>query len=358
MIDFFLKKSINAVAALFGVVTLIFFLFTVLPGDPVQMMLGQNENINQINNLKKKHGFDLSKKKQYLFYINDISPISIHSNKKTNFTFYKKAKYGGFVLFYFSEFYIVLKFPYLRTSFQKSGKAVSEIIGETLPNTFVLALSSICIATLLGVFTGIIAAIYNRTIIDKLLQFFCTLGMSVPSFFSAILFSWFFGFILNRYTNLNMTGSLFELDDYGESSKIVLKNLILPAFVLGIRPLSVIIQLMRSSMIDVLSKEYIKTAKSKGLSGFKIILNHCIKNSLNPVITVLSGWFASLLAGSIFVEYIFGWKGLGKEIIDALNYIDIPVIMGATFVIAFLFIIINIAVDIIHSYLDPQIKYF
>ena len=155
-----------------------------------------------------------------------------------------------------------------------------------------------------------------------------------------------------------MTGSLFELDDYGEVEELKLKNLILPAFVLGIRPLSVIIQLMRTSLINVLNQEYIRTAKAKGLSMYKIIYSHSLKNSLNPVITVLSGWFASLLAGSVFVEYIFGWNGLGKEIIFALNHMDIPVIMGSTFIIAFLFIIINILVDITHLYLDPRIKYY
>ena len=222
----------------------------------------------------------------------------------------------------------------------------------------ILALSSILIATFLGILFGIVSALNKKTITDKLLQFICTLGMSIPSFFSAIIFSWFFEFILTDYTNLNMTGSLYELDDYGESNKLMFKNLILPAFVLGIRPLSVIIQLMRTSLIDVLSHEYIRTAKAKGLSMFKIIYNHCLRNSLNPVIIVLSGWFASFLAGSIFVEYIFGWKGLGKELIFALNHIDIPVIIGSTFIIAFLFIIINILVDITHSYLDPRIKYF
>ena len=140
-----------------------------------------------------------------------------------------------------------------------------------------------------GILLGIISALNKQNLTDKLLQFVCTIGMSMPSFFSAILFSWFFGYILTDYTNLNMTGSLFELDDYGEVEELKLKNLILPAFVLGIRPLSVIIQLMRTSLINVLNQEYIRTAKAKGLSMYKIIYSHSLKNSLNPVITVLSG---------------------------------------------------------------------
>ena len=179
--------------------------------------------------------------------------------------------------------------------------------------------------------------------------------MSVPSFFSAIIFSWLFGFVLNQYTQLNMTGSLFELDDFGEERHLMFKNLILPSFVLGIRPLAVIIQLMRGSLLEVLSQDYIITARSKGLSRFNVIFKHGIKNALNPVITAVSGWFASLLSGAVFVEYIFGWKGLGKEIVTSLNTLDIPVIIGAVLTISTLFIIINILVDLIYMKLDPQV---
>ena len=153
-----------------------------------------------------------------------------------------------------------------------------------------------------------------------------------------------------------MTGSLYELDDYGEKYNIKLKNLILPAIVLGIRPLAVISQLMRNELLDVLNQDYIRTARAKGLTEFNVIKNHGIKNSLNPVVTAISGWFASLLAGAVFVEYIFGWNGLGKEIVNALNNLDLPVIMGSVLVIAFMFIIINILVDIIYAWLDPRVK--
>src|SRR5690606_2697718 len=134
------------------------------------------------------------------------------------------------------------------------------------------------------------------------------------------------------------------------------KNLILPAVVLGIRPLAVIIQLMRNSLLEVFNQDYIRTAKAKGLSKVQIIKNHALKNALNPVVTAISGWFASMLAGAVFVEFIFGWNGLGKEIVEALNTLDLPIIMGAVIVIATMFIIINIAVDIIYGILDPKIR--
>jgi len=153
-----------------------------------------------------------------------------------------------------------------------------------------------------------------------------------------------------------MTGSLYELDDFGEKNELLLKNLILPALVLGIRPLAVVIQLMRNSLLEVLNEDYVRTARAKGLSTFNVVRKHALKNALNPVVTAISGWFASMLAGAVFIEYIFNWNGLGKEIVNALNTLDLPIIMGSVLVIATLFILINILVDIIYSWLDPRIR--
>ena len=275
---------------------------------------------------------------------------------EVDYTFFSKNKYTGFSLFSVLNTNVVLKTPYLRESFQKNGKLVSSVIAETLPNTFILAISSITIAMVLGVFLGIVSAMNKDHWIDKIIQLISTFGMSVPSFFSSILFAWIFGFLLYEYTGLNMTGSLYEVDDFGDGKYIQWKNLILPALVLGIRPLAVVSQLMRNSLLEVLSLDYIRTARAKGLSEFSIIRKHALKNAMNPVITAISGWFASMLAGAVFVEFIFGWNGLGKEIVDALNTLDLPVIMGAVIVIASLFIIINIFVDLIYSWLDPKIR--
>jgi peptide/nickel transport system permease protein len=334
----------------------IFFLFNVLPGDPAQMMLGQNEDSTQLALVKQKYGFDKPISTQYFYYLNDLSPISFHSKDKADYTFLREGKYSAVSLFSIGNITTVLKFPYLRESFTKQGKKVSQVLAETLPNTIVLAVSAICIALLIGLVLGVVSALYKDTWLDKVIQIVSTIGMSVPSFFSAILFAWLFGFVLHKYTHLEMTGSLYELDDYGEAMHIQLKNLILPAIVLGIRPLAVVIQLMRNSLLEVFNQDYIRTARAKGLTELQIIKNHAIKNALNPVVTAISGWFASMLAGAVFVEYIFGWNGLGKEIVNALNTLDLPVIMGSVLIIALLFIIINIFVDIIYAWLDPKVK--
>ena len=353
---YLLNKFLYSIITLFGVVTVIFFLFSVLPGDPAQMMLGQNDNSEQLINIKKKYAFDKPVSEQYLLYLNDLSPLSIHSKNIDDYTFLEKNKYNYKTIFQTNSSVYVIKFPYLRTSFTKQGKNVSEIIKNTLPNTLILAISSIFIAIVIGILFGVISALNKDRFIDNFIQFISTVGMSVPSFFSAIIFAWVFGFILNEYTNLNMTGNIYELDDFGEEYIFKLKNLILPSIVLGIRPLAVISQLMRNELLDVLSQDYIRTARSKGLTEYQIIKYHALKNSLNPVITAISGWFASMLAGAVFVEYIFGWNGLGKEIVNALNTLDLPVIMGSVLVIAFMFITINIIVDFVYRLLDPRVK--
>ena len=355
MFAILLQKFFYGLLTLFGVVSAVFFLFHVLPGDPARMLLDERQDATQLVQIKKKYGFDQPVSVQYMYYLNDLSVLSLHSKNEQNYTALATGKYKPCAVASFRSFDLVLKVPYLRTSFQKNGKPVAEVLQETFPNTAILALSAIGIALLLGVFFGVLAALYKDTFFDRFIAFFSTLGMSVPSFLSAIVFAWLFGFVLKKYTHLNMTGSLYAVDDFGEGVFIQWKNLLLPAVVLGIRPLAVIVQLMRNSLLEVFGQDYIRTAKAKGLSGWQIVYRHAMKNALNPVVTAVSGWFASLLAGAVFVEYIFNWNGLGKEIVDALNTLDQPVLMGAVLLVASLFVLINICVDVLYGWLDPKI---
>jgi peptide/nickel transport system permease protein len=354
--NYIVKKIINTCITLFGVVTVIFFLFNILPGDPARMMLGQNEDAAQLQIIQQKYGFDKPVFTQYLYYLNDLSPLSFHSNNEQHYTCLLSKKYHYISLLKTKSKSLVLKYPYLRTSFTRQGKNVSDILKDTLPNTIILASTSIIIALFLGVLLGVISALYKDRFVDKFILVISTLGMSLPSFFSAIIFAWLFGFLWHEFTGLEMTGNLYELDDYGDNSALQFKNLILPSIVLGIRPLAVVSQLMRNSLLEVFNHEYIKTAQAKGLSPKQVLLRHALKNAMSPVVTAITGWFASLLAGAVFVEYVFGWNGLGKEIVNALNTLDLPVIMGAVLIIATIFVFLNIVVDIIYAYLDPKIK--
>lgn len=341
---------------LWGVATVIFLLFNILPGDPARMMLDQRDDPELLKAIQKKYGLDQPVSIQYANYINDLSPISIHSTNQADYSHTVLSKTSNVQLFSIGSKIVALKWPYLRESFQKQGKSVSSIIAETLPNTMLLAIASILIALVIGLFIGILTAIWQNSWFDRFFTVFGTLGMSLPSFFTAILFAWFFAYVLADVTGLNLTGSLYEIDDYTGQPYISWKNMILPAITLGIRPLGVIIQLTRSAMLDVLSQDFIRTAKAKGLSQKQILWKHALRNALNPVVTTISGWFASLLAGAVFVEFIFAWNGLGKEIVDALNLRDLPVVMGAVLVIAALFTIINILVDLIYGWLDPRVR--
>ena len=341
---------------LFGVATVVFFLFTILPGDPARMMLDQREDSEQLAAIKAKFGFDKPLAEQYLLYLNDLSPVSLHGNNPDDYSYLEKHAYSYTSLFRLGENTLVLKWPYLRTSFQSQGQSVNSIIGHTLPNTVVLAICSILIAMIIGVVFGIVAALFKDTWVDRAITVIGTLGMSLPSFFSAILMAWIFGYLLSEYTGLNMTGSLYEVDDMGNGKYLALRNLILPAITLGIRPLGVIIQLMRGSLLEELSQDYIRTARAKGLPERQVVRKHALRNALNPVVTAASGWFASMLAGAVFVEYIFGWNGLGKQIVESLNQLDMPVVMGAVLVIGFTFVIINILVDLIYVWLDPRLR--
>jgi peptide/nickel transport system permease protein len=320
------------------------------------MMLGQRDNEQMRLTIQKKYGFDKPLLQQYAYFINDLVPISIHSTNSDDFSNLAKHAYSVVGSIHTKKFDVVLKAPYLRESFVRKGVSVSSIIAHTLPNTFVLALTSMSFALVLGISFGLVCALYEHKFIDQFLSSTAVFGMALPSFFSAIIIAWLFGYVYQKYTGLSMTGSLYEVDDYGRGETLVLKNLVLPAFTLGIRPLAVVLQLTRNSILDTLQEDYIRTARAKGLSNFRVLIFHALPNALNPVITAASGWLASMLAGAVFVEFIFGWNGVGKEIVYALDYLDLPLVMGAVLTLSTCFVFITIFTDILYFILDPRIK--
>ncbi|TVR78317.1 MAG: ABC transporter permease [Chitinophagaceae bacterium] len=350
MLNYLLKRLGYGILVLFGVVVIVFFLFNVLPVDPARLTLGQRADVSSIEAIRKEHGFDKPLPVQFLMYLGDLMPVWVHGSSPE-----EKEKYGYAALFQVGgEKALVVKWPYLRRSIQ-TGRPVSEILAEKIPPTMILAITAILLASFVGIFLGIIAAINHNKFIDNAAVTLSIIGISQPSYFSGIILALLFGFLWHDYTGLNHVGSLFELNDYGEDI-IVWKNLILPAIALGIRPIAIITQLTRSSMLEVLSQDYIRTAKAKGLAFSKILYKHSLKNALNPVITSVSGWFAALLAGAYFVEIIFDFKGLGYETVRALMNFDFPVAMGSVLFTAAAFVLINILVDIIYAILDPRIR--
>ena len=351
MFHFLIKKIINSFFVLLGVIAIVFFLFfVILPADPARLTMGQRSDAKSIANIRKELYLDKPLPQQFLLYLNDLSPIALHEKSDE-----AREKYNYTSLISVSDKNnLVLKSPYLRRSYQ-TKKEVNEMLIDAFPGTLILASLSILIASIIGIFLGTIAALKQNTWLDTSVIFSSILGISVPSFFAGILMAYIFGFLLKDYTGLSIVSPMWDYDPF-TGRHFVLKSLILPVLTLSIRPIAIIVQITRSSMLDVLNQDYIRTAYAKGLTKKMVVWRHALRNALNPVITSISGWFAELLAGSFFIEYIFGWKGLGKITVDALNKFDFPVVMGSVLFTALIFIIMNILVDILYTVVDPRIK--
>lgn len=433
MIRYIIRKVLYGLLVLWGVITVLFFLLKIDPESAARVRAGKNPTPELIEQIKKDFQLDLPLYQQYMLYLNDLSPISIHNETVEDSRVYlNDDNYSYTKLFSYSEYRtVVIKYPYLRRDYLSNEK-VSEIINAHIPETAILAITAIGIAVLLGIVLGVLAALYKGSFIDGAALVISTMGMSVPSFFMAIVVQWIMatlwfeetslpifpligiaagtliGLIFNkreaakRFTNfswiylsesmfkgfiialiawvlgyallsfgieiplidsylflpgtdLPTSGTFNDLDEIGDEF-INYPALVLPALTLGIRPLAIVMQLTRSSMLDVLSQDYVRTAKAKGLKPIKIIGKHALKNALNPVVTAVSGWFASMLAGAIFIEEVFNWNGIGKVIYDGIDNSNLPVVIGAVTIIAAFFVIINIVVDIVYGILDPRVR--
>lgn len=347
MLHYIFRKISYSLLVMLGVVIAVFFLFQGF-GDPSRLVMGQRADAATQQNIRKELSLDQPKWKQFLLYLNDVSPIAVHTQKEIKEKYLKGIFVGG-------ENKFGIKLPYLRRSYQ-TGKGVWTVLLETLPGTLLLAVAAMLFATIAGIFLGVIAAVKKNTWLDSSAIFSSILGISAPSFFIGIIIAYLFGFVLSNYTGLHMTGSWFDNDELTGQRYFTFSNLILPSLTLGIRPLAIITQLTRSAMLDVLNQDYIRTAYAKGLSKKVVIWKHALRNALNPVLTAITGWFAELLAGAFFVEYIFGWKGIGKITVDALEKLDFPIVMGSVLISSAFFIGINMLTDILYGIVDPRVR--
>ncbi len=349
MLKYILRRLVYGFAVLILVVLIISSIIYLAPVDPERLTFGQRYDTETLELKRKELGLDQPLYIQLAYYLRDISPVAVLENSQENL-----KKYHFIKLISFGASTLVIKAPYFRESFQ-SGRDVWQLLRDKIPQTAILAISAIFLALIIGISLGVIAAINQNNWFDNSAVVASVMGISVPSYVSAMLLALLFGYYLKDYTGFEVRGSLYDLNDFGDET-IFWKNLILPAIALGIRPIAIITQLTRSAMLDVLSQDYIRTAKSKGLSYYRIIFKHALRNALNPVLTAVSGWFAALLAGAFFVENVFDYDGLGQLTVNALLSYDIPLVLGAVLLTAAIFVVINILVDILYAVLDPRIK--
>ena len=347
MLFFIIKRLLSGILVCISVVVIVSSIIYIAPVDPARLTFGQRSDDSTIESKREALGLDKPLHIQMAYYLRDVSPIAISSNS----AYLESAKYVKATI-PLGKTKILLKYPDLRESFQ-SARKVSSTLKEVIPLTVILAFSALILATILGILFGFIAAVQKGTWLDSFIVGVSTLGYSVPSYVSAILLAIVFGYIFSATTGLRMQGSLYELNDIGDEY-LALKNIILPSIALGVRPVAVITQIARSSILDILSQDYVRTAVAKGLQYRDVLRKHVFKNSMNPVITVVSGWLASLLTGAFFVEYVFSYKGLGYTTVTALLNYDIPVILGSLLFVSMVFVVLNILVDILYKMINPR----
>jgi len=304
--NYILKQFIQAILILFGVVSVTFALLYIIPGDPAKLILGQRADATSVQTVREELGLNQPIYIQYLKYIS-------------------KAARGDL-----GKSYI-------------SNRDVSKTILEKFPATALLSLCALILSAFLGIIIGVISAVKPHSLLDNIAMMFALTGISIPQFAFGLILVLFFGSFLKWFP---VSGYISDGMEY----------LILPVMTLALRPLALISRLTRSSLLDVLSKDYIRTARAKGLSKTKVIIKHALRNSLNPVITTISASLAATLGGAFFVEFIFNWPGIGLLAIDSIMKLDYPMIQGTVLFSAVVFVIINFLVDIVYAILDPKVK--
>jgi len=247
----------------------------------------------------------------------------------------------------------VWRFDFGRSIFQ-SSKTAMQVVGAALPNTLLLAGCAFVVALLISFPVGILSAVKRNTWIDRAGMIFALIGQSIPVFLLGTLFVWLFAVQLGWLPSDGMRDSRGQnLDDFWDLPR----HLLLPSLSLGLFTTARQVRLVRSSMLEVLSQDYIRTARSKGLRQFMVLRRHALKNAMIPIITILGLDFATLLSGAVITENIFSWPGVGRAAVEMINQHDFPVVQAAVFVVALGYVLINLMVDLLYAYLNPRIRF-
>jgi peptide/nickel transport system permease protein len=304
MKSFIINRILSGIVVIFGISVFSFLLIHLIPGDPVKIMLGINATPEQVEKLNHYLGLDKPLLVQYVQYISNVFQGDFGASLKT-------------------------------------GRPVLTEILDRFPETVKLAIFGLLIAVVLGISMGILAAKFKDSFIDKLCTWFATFGVSIPSFWLAILLVMVFSVKLGWFPIANGTG---------------LQDLVLPAVTLGVVASTMIMRLTRNGMVEVLSNDYIRTARAKGLDERIILIRHSLRNVLIPVVTVVGLQLAALLGGTVIIEQVFNWPGLGTLAIGGIMSRDFPLIQGIILFMGVVYVTINILVDVLYSLIDPRVE--
>ena len=305
MFRYFLRRLIQTIPTLLGIMVVIFFFIRALPGDPARLYAGEDATAEEVERVKERFGLDKSLPEQFVRYVAEMSRGS------------------------------------LGNSF-RSRLPVKDVISRHFISTFWLSLAAILLAIFLGVMVGVAAAAFRNSLLDVGITIVAILGISIPSFFLGILLIYLFAV---NFKLLPVTGS------------VSVKGLILPTLTLASSSLATIARFARSSLLEIMDADFIRTAKSKGLAAVLVLRKHALKNALIPVITIAGLQFGFLLSGTIIVETVFNFPGLGWLLIQSINARDYPMLQGLMLVFALEFLLINLLVDLLYGFVDPRIKY-
>ncbi|MFP4180451.1 MAG: ABC transporter permease [Spirochaetaceae bacterium] len=336
MLKYFLKRISLLIPTLIGVATLVFAMVALSPGDPARVMLGERASKAQLEKLRSDLGLDRPLIEQYGVYMKNMVQLDFGESIKT-------------------------------------GRKVSEEIKALYPATIELAFFAMLFATTLGIIIGVLSATRRNTWVDYTSMVGALFGVSMPVFWLALVLMMIFsvgldwlptgGRINIRYyfeaiTNFYIIDTFIYLIREGDPKFFVssVKHMVLPAVALGTIPLAIIARVTRSSMLEVLKQDYIKTARSAGILENRVVYRYALKNALLPVITIIGLQFGLLLSGAILTETIFSWPGIGRWIYKAIEARDYPAVQGGVIVIATTFVLINLVVDILYSIVNPKIR--
>ncbi|RLQ82440.1 ABC transporter permease [Planomicrobium sp. Y74] len=333
MLHYIGKRLLQLIPVLLGMTFIVFMIIRAIPGDPAQVILGQQASEEAIKALRTTLGLDNPWYIQYFDYLKGLVTGDLGQSLRTRTPVVDEV------------------WPYLAATIE-------------------LSVFAVIIAIIIGINAGIISAWFQNSWFDYLAMIIALIGVSMPIFFLGLLNQWIFAIELDWLPTsgrMNVRDPIESITGFyiidtiitGQYDQLstIMRHLILPGTALATIPMAIIARMTRSSMLEVMRSDYVRTARSKGLRMFWVVYKHALKNAIIPVLTIIGLQMGLLLGGAILTETIFAWPGIGRYIYEAINYRDYPVIQSGILIVAFIFVMINLFVDLLYSLVDPRIKY-